>query len=72
MDFRKLNRAIAGKLRAARMAAKPPISQADMAIILGMTRGGVANMEGGKQRILIEHLYNAAAACKVTVPSLLP
>jgi transcriptional regulator with XRE-family HTH domain len=72
VDGLKLSKAIATRMVAARKKTKPPISQSDLGRILGMTRGGVANIEAGRQRILIEHIYNAAAAFRVPVASLLP
>jgi hypothetical protein len=37
-----------------------------------MTRGGAAQMQRGKGRILLEHLYNLAAATGQPVWSFLP
>lgn len=70
MDAVKLSKAIAVRMKAAREKAN--LSQAQLGSILGMTRGGVANIEAGGQRVLIEHVYNTASACGVTVASLLP
>lgn len=70
VDVASLYRDIGAKLRHHRERAK--CSQEQLGIALGMTRANVANLEAGKTRILLEHIYNAALTLKIDVRELLP
>lgn len=62
--------AVAVRLREARLRAR--MTQGDMGAVMGLSRPAVVNMEQGRQRIGLDHLYLAARALSVTVASLLP
>lgn len=66
VDAESLHRDIGKRIKAER--ERRNLSQQSVSDLLGMTRAGVANMEAGRQSVLIQHLYNLALAwdCKVT------
>lgn len=70
VDVPALYRDIGKRLRQARTRKR--ITQEAMALSLGMTRANVANLEGGKTRILLEHVYNVALVVGCNVRELLP
>lgn len=47
-------------------------TQAEMAAALGLSRPSIVNMEQGRQRIGLDHLYQAAALLGLNVVDLLP
>lgn len=51
--------------RVKQIRSKHKLSQAQLGSLLGVTRASVANLEGGKQRIVIDTLYNLAYAFKM-------
>lgn len=70
VDVPALYRDVGGRLRQARQRAK--LTQEDVGIVLGMTRSNVANLEAGKTRILLEHVYNVALLVGRQARELLP
>jgi transcriptional regulator with XRE-family HTH domain len=48
------------------------LSQAELAARLGISRGGLANIETGRQNVLLHQLYRFAAALDMSVHDLLP
>lgn len=70
IDMPSLYRSIGRKMRAARQ--KAGLSQADVALALGVTRANIANLEAGKTRILLDHLYNLSLLVKRPVRVFLP
>lgn len=48
------------------------LTQAKLADRLGISRGALANIETGRQKILVHQLYRFAAALKMNVHNLLP
>lgn len=68
---RGLYREIAARMRFVRQQAG--VSQTDVAKLLGMgSHAAVANLEAGRQRISIEHLYRFAGAFGMKVSDFLP
>lgn len=61
---------IADKIKQAREAAN--LTQKTLASMLGLTRAAVANIESGRQQILLHTLYNIAGACDIDPTELLP
>lgn len=71
VDVRALYKDVGARFKAARNRAG--LTQAEAAQMLGMSRTNLANIEGAlPQRILLEHLYNAALVFKCSVRELLP
>ena len=48
------------------------LNQAEIGSAIGLTRASIANIETGRQRIPLHHLYRLARALKVDVQALLP
>jgi transcriptional regulator with XRE-family HTH domain len=48
------------------------LNQAEIGEAIGLTRASIANIETGRQRIPLHHLYSLARALKVDVHALLP
>jgi transcriptional regulator with XRE-family HTH domain len=48
------------------------VNQADIGGAVGLSRASIANIETGRQRIPLHHLYRLARALKVDVNALLP
>lgn len=70
VDHVALSKAIGRKFRAVRQQRGE--TQAHAAQMLGMTRVNYANIEAGRQRILLEHIYTASAHWRVAIQRLLP
>lgn len=47
-------------------------SQEQIGVALGMARANVANLEAGRSRIMLDHIYNVSLALGVSVRELLP
>ena len=63
-------RPVADKIREARKSAN--LTQKMLAGNIGLTRAAVANIESGRQQILLHTLYNIADACHTDPFKLLP
>jgi transcriptional regulator with XRE-family HTH domain len=63
-------RSLGVRLRVARIDAG--LTQNHVAQATGLTRASVANMESGRQKILVHHLVTLAAALDTEISSLLP
>ena len=70
VDVAALYSAIGRAMKSARESRR--MSQEQVGLALGMTRANVANLEAGRGRILVEHIYNAALFLKVPIRKLLP
>jgi transcriptional regulator with XRE-family HTH domain len=71
VDTHALYQDIGRRIKAARQRAG--LSQQQAATSMGMSRVNLANIEGAApQRILLEHVYNAALLFDVPVSRLLP
>lgn len=70
VDAQALYRDIGRRMKDARTRAK--LSQDAVGVAIGMTRANVANLESGKTRILLEHVYNVALLVGRPVRELLP
>jgi transcriptional regulator with XRE-family HTH domain len=46
--------------------------QQELATLSGLTRSSIANVENGKQRVLLHHLIKFAEALHVNVAALIP
>jgi transcriptional regulator with XRE-family HTH domain len=63
-------RVIGSRVRAARR--KKRWNQADLADAVGLTRSSIANVEAGRQRLLVHATLRVADALEVPIDSLLP
>jgi transcriptional regulator with XRE-family HTH domain len=70
VDVLALYKDVGGRLRAARIRAG--VSQEQVSLALGMTRANVSNLEAGRSRVQLEHIYNAALLFGRPVKELLP
>jgi len=71
VDVRALYAFVGQRFKAARKKAK--LTQSEAARALGMSRTNLANIEGAlPQRILLEHVYNAALLFRCSAKDLLP
>ena len=66
----RLYRSIGEAVRTRRRALD--LTQQKLADRLGISRASLANIEVGRQRILVHHLYSLARELGVEVPTLLP
>ena len=65
--YKAFGRAVATRRR------KLDLTQAELAARTGMSRASVANIESGRQSVLLHHVYGLAAALDITkVSDLLP
>ena len=62
--------AIGSRIRVARDVAK--LTQEELAHEVNLSRAAIANIEKGRQKLLIDKLYMIAAACKVDPKTFLP
>ena len=61
---------IGRRMRLARERAG--VTQREVGFAIGMSGANVANLEAGKTRILLDHIYNAALLLDIPVQKLLP
>lgn len=77
-QWERLDQALAdrlAKLRTARTSGterEPPLSQADLAKLLGITRSAVANIENHRQRVPAWYLYAVCEVLSEDVHDVLP
>ena len=64
--YPKIGRIIQMRRKALKM------KQEELAQKLGISRGGLANIETGRQNLLVHHLYKFATALELTPHELLP
>jgi|APTNR8051073442_1049403.scaffolds.fasta_scaffold14371_2 transcriptional regulator with XRE-family HTH domain len=70
MDSQLLRRHVGAVIKARRKRLK--ITQEDLAARMGMSRAALANIETGRQNMLLHHLYRFAEMLKLKVTDLLP
>jgi transcriptional regulator with XRE-family HTH domain len=70
MDTSSLYREVGAVIRHRRRALD--LTQGELASRLGISRGGLANIETGRQNLLVHQLYQFAAALDMNVHDLLP
>lgn len=70
MDASILHREVGSLIRRRRRALD--LTQAKLAARLGMSRGALANIETGRQNLLLHQLYRFAAALEMNIHDLLP
>jgi len=70
MDTMSLYREIGTLIRRRRRVLE--LTQGELAARLGISRGGLANIETGRQNVLLHQLYRFAAALDMNVHDLLP
>jgi transcriptional regulator with XRE-family HTH domain len=70
MDASILHREVGNLIRRRRRALD--LTQAKLASRLGISRGALANIETGRQNLLLHQLYRFAAALEMNVHDLLP
>ena len=69
---RQVQIAFGRQLKAQRHATRPVVSQADLALALGVSRTSISNIENGRHRVFLDQLFAAASALRVSAASLLP
>ena len=69
MDVRHIYRALGNKVRRLRNGAGR--TQAQLAAEIGISRASLANMETGRQQVLVHHLYAVANALDLDSPATL-
>src|SRR5688572_31187866 len=60
------------RIREARKQRKPPLTQAELADQVALTRTSITNVEKGRQKFLLHTLADIATALQVEPASLLP
>jgi len=70
MNFSDIYRIIGGNIRYNRELSE--FSQGMLAAKVGLTRSAIGKMETGQQRILLDHIWNIAAALNCLPIDLLP
>ncbi len=70
MDSELLRRHVGALIKARRKRLK--ITQEDLAARMGMSRAALANIETGRQNMLLHHLYRFAEMLGLKVTDLLP
>jgi transcriptional regulator with XRE-family HTH domain len=70
MDASSLYRDVGALIRRRRRVLD--LTQGELAARLGISRGGLANVETGRQNVLLHQLYRFAAALDMNVHDLLP
>lgn len=70
VDQQALYREVGKRIQQQRKAAR--MSQDELAVALGLTRVACSNLERGANRILLEHVYNAALLFGVSPSRFLP
>jgi transcriptional regulator with XRE-family HTH domain len=66
MDSESLYRHIGRLIKERRKKLKPPLTQEKLAQQIGMSRAALANIETGRQSVLVHQLYAFAAALDLT------
>lgn len=69
---RLVQTAFGDRLRRAREAADPKVSQAAIAGALEVSRTSISNIENGRHRVFLDHVYAAARALRISASSLMP
>jgi transcriptional regulator with XRE-family HTH domain len=69
-DPESIYRVFGRRLREVRERQHMP--QQELATLSGLTRSSIANVENGKQRVLLHHLIKFAEALHVNVAALIP
>ena len=69
MDVGHIYRALGDKVRRLRNGAGR--TQAQLAAEIGISRASLANMETGRQQVLVHHLYAVATALDLDSPAIL-
>jgi transcriptional regulator with XRE-family HTH domain len=59
-------------IRTRRRSLKPRLTQESLAQIVGMSRAALANIETGRQNVMVHQLYAFAKALKIDVTDFLP
>lgn len=70
MDSKLLCKHVGARIKARRRHLE--MRQQDLAARMGISRAALANVETGRQNLLVLHLYRFAAALKLHVTDLLP
>lgn len=70
MDSRELYRRIGSHIKSRRKSLKK--TQAQLAPLLGISRASLANIETGRQNVLVHQLYVLAEKLQLSVHDLLP
>jgi DNA-binding XRE family transcriptional regulator len=60
------------RIRDARKRRTPPLTQDELARLVGLTRTSITNVEQGRQKCLLHTLADVASALQVEVASLIP
>lgn len=58
--------------RLAHLREERAVTQEDLGMFAGLTRASVANIEKGRQRVLVHQLYHFAGFLRVSLEELLP
>lgn len=61
-----------GRVRDARLKRTPPLTQGELARMVGLTRTSITNLERGRQKCLLHTVLDIAAAVGVDAATLLP
>jgi transcriptional regulator with XRE-family HTH domain len=72
LDENVLYRIVGERIRTVRQQHAPPLSQAELAEQLGMSRASVVNIEAGRQRPPLHVLWQIASVLKIEPALLLP
>lgn len=70
MEMANLYRELGARIRSRRRALD--FTQANLAARLGISRGALANIETGRQQVLLHQLYRFAAALDIDIQALMP
>lgn len=70
MDSRLLNKLVGERIR--RRRKKLGMKQKDLAALMGSSRAALANVETGRQNIILHHIYRFADVLDLELSDLLP
>ncbi len=70
MEESQIYRSLGTLVRRQREACS--LSQGGLGQLVGLSRASIANIETGRQRVLLHHLYGLAVALRVDVRALVP